>query len=110
MHRARCVLPVAGVGPNPADQGGTGLGGGPFDESVGVLHPVPRGAVSEDLSGMTACRCGGMAVQIGACPRGGLLVAAEHADEGEALTSCSLGGRVDGAALAQRDLQVVVGS
>ena len=59
MHRARCVLPVAGVGPNPADQGGTGLGGGPFDESVGVLHPVPRGAVSEDLSGMTACRCGG---------------------------------------------------
>jgi hypothetical protein len=52
----------------------------------------------------------GMAVQVGACPRGEPLVAAEHDDEGEALTSCSLGGPVDGAALAQRDLQVVVGS
>ena len=52
----------------------------------------------------------GMAMQVGAVPRGELLVAAEHDGEGEALTSCSLDGPVDGAALAQRDLQVVVGS
>jgi len=53
-----------------------------------------------------ACRCGEWLCKLEPVPRGELLVAAEHDGEGEALTSCSLDGPVDGAALAQRDLQV----
>jgi hypothetical protein len=56
---------------------------------------------------LTACRCGEWLCKLEPVPRG---EAAEHDGEGEALTSCSLDGPVDGAALAQRDLQVVVGS